>query len=88
MWCRINVTTTLEEHSIHVEEFDQPDSLLYANEGGNPVPVARQAWSRYIGQHPEDPVRVFHLQLGASLPRWRRLQIVRAAIFLLRKMLA
>jgi hypothetical protein len=81
----VKVTATLEEHSIHVEEFGHPDALLFAVEGDSPGPVSHQAWDRYIRKHPEDSPRALHLHLQPALPPWRLEQVARSFIWLLRK---
>jgi hypothetical protein len=87
MLCRVNVTATLEEHSIHVEEFAHPDALLFAAEGDSPGPVAHQAWDRYMRKHPENSTRALHLHLQPALPPGRLDQIARALVWLVRKII-
>ena len=79
---KINVTTTLEDQSIHVEQSDDPHTLLYAVEGEDPGPVARLAWGGYISHHPPQSL---HLHLPAALPARRLDQVLRAFEWLLRK---
>ena len=76
MLCRVNVSATLEEHSIHIEEYGQPNSLLYAVEGEDPVPVTREAWKRYIRKHPECPPVVVCLHAQPLLPLSRLNDVV------------
>lgn len=83
--CRVNVTATLEDHSIHVEENDRPDSLLYAAEGEAPGLVERTAWNLYIRRHPEDPARALHLNLQPALPPGRLREVERGFVWLVRK---
>lgn len=85
MLCRVKVTATLEEHSIHVEEFSRPEALLFAAEGNSPGPVAHLAWDRYMRKHPENSTRALHLQLTGPLPPGRLDQIARAFIWLMRQ---
>lgn len=79
---RVKFTATLEEHSIHVEEFGQPGTLLFAAEGNSPGPVAHQA-ERYIAKHPENTTRALQLHLQPALPPGRLEKIVGAFVWLL-----
>jgi hypothetical protein len=85
MLCRVKFSATLEEHSIHVEEFGHPDALLFASEGDSPGPVAHQAWDRYMRNHPENSTRALHLHLQGALPPARLNQVARAFVWLLRQ---
>jgi hypothetical protein len=82
---RVKVTATLEDHSIHVEEFGQPKTLLFAAEGDSPGPNTHQAWERYIAKHPENSTRTLQLQLQPALPPGRLEQIARAFVWLVRQ---
>jgi hypothetical protein len=82
---RVKVTATSEDHSIHVEEFGQPQKLLFAAEGNSPGAVAHQAWDRYIAKHPENSTRALQLQIQPALPPGRLEQIARAFVWLLRQ---
>lgn len=86
MLCRVKVSATLEEQSIHVEDFGHPDALLYAIEGASPGPVTHQAWDSYIRKHPEHSARALHLHIQADLPPARLNQIARAFCWLLRQL--
>ena len=81
---RVKFTSTLEEHSIHIEEFAQPGTLLFAAEGNSPAPVAHQA-KRYLGKHPENTTRALQLHLQPALPPVRLEKIVGAFVWLLRQ---
>jgi hypothetical protein len=86
MLCRVNVSATLEEHSIHVEDYDQQNTLLYAVEGEDPVPVTREAWRGYMRKHPECPPGSIYLHLPQTpLPPWRTQQVMIGFVWLVTK---
>lgn len=80
--CNVNVTATLEEESIHVEESGDPNSLVYAVEGEDPAQVTRLGWRDYIRTHPAQSLR---LQLQPALPHWRLNEVHIGFIWLVRK---
>lgn len=82
--CRVNITATLDDELIHVEESHDPNSLIFAVEGENPEAVTRLVL-RYLHEHPERPVRSLQLRLPTPLPRWRLKAVVHGFIELVRK---
>jgi hypothetical protein len=87
MLCRVNVSATLEEQSIHIEDYAHPNALLYAAEGEDPSPVAREAWKHYMRGHPECPAGIIYLRIQTALPRWRLRQVATAFVWLVEKII-
>lgn len=85
MLCVVKVTATLEELSIHIEEFGHPDALLFAAEGDSPGPVSHQAWDRYLRKHPENPARELQLNVQTALPPGRLKRTLRSFVWLVRQ---
>ncbi|PWT72777.1 MAG: hypothetical protein C5B60_09155 [Chloroflexi bacterium] len=81
--CKVCIVTTLDETTIHIEEFAHPESLLFAAEGEDPRSVNHQAWVRYLRRHPERSVKMLDLHFQPGLPPWRLQQAIRASKWLL-----
>lgn len=78
--CRVTFTSTVQDHAVHIEESDNPDSLLFAAEDERAGPVFHSAWS-YIRDHPASAIDV---RFGSAMPHRLRMQVLTWFSWLLR----
>src|SRR5215471_9858432 len=81
---KVDFSCTSEDISVHVVEFNHPDSLLCAIEDERRVaPVFRSTW-RFVAPHPISSIVV---RLPSTLPEKRRHVMVRWICWLLQQII-
>ena len=82
--CRVTFTSTPQDQSVHIEELDNPNNLLYAAEDERIAPVFHLAWRNFIR---DNAVNALDIHFGRAMSRARRNRVLRAAWSLIRLIL-